>query len=339
MKIYPALFIPVLSFALSCSATRPPKKPFEAYSPAPAPDYSQIYNWSALPGKTDFADQTPPGVSPENQANAAADVFFIHPTTFPNGVAWNANVNDKELNAKTDERAIRHQASVFNHSCRVYAPRYRQMSLGGFYSDDKVSELKALNLAYEDVKSAFQYYLDNYNQGRPIVIAAHSQGSVHGIRLMREFFDGKPLQEKLVAAYLAGWPFQPDTFAYIPVCDSASQTGCVMGWCTWKQGSSPKKDLARFYDGAVTINPLTWQTDTGYVPQSFHAGFLYPNYKKIKSQHQDAQVHNGMLWTNQPFALAPTRNYHVGDYNLFWVDIRNNVELRVNSYQQLHAGR
>lgn len=341
MKINHLIFllIPMLLAEVGCSTTKPPKKPFEDYTPSVAPDYSQRYTWAALPDISDFADVTPPSVSPENQANAPVDVFFIHPTTFMGGLAWNANVNDKELNGKTDQRAIKHQASVFNHNCRVYAPRYRQMSFGGFFSDDKVSEIKALNFAYVDVKESFLYYMEHYNQGRPIVIATHSQGTIHGIRLIKEFFDGKPLQDKLVAAYLIGWPFAADTMAFIPVCDSPDQTGCVISWNTWRRDRTPKNDFTHFYDSALVTNPLSWRADTAYAPESLHEGFLYPNYKKIKSQKLDAQAHNGLLWTKKPFPLAFTSNYHIGDYNLFWVNIRTNIDQRVKAYTQTHSSR
>lgn len=33
-----------------------------------------------------------------------------------------------------------------------------------------------LELAYEDIKCAFEYYMENYNDGRPIVVAGFSQG-------------------------------------------------------------------------------------------------------------------------------------------------------------------
>lgn len=323
----------LLLACVSCASHKPPKHSFEYYSPSLQPDYTQAYAWSCLPEKDDFADVTPPGTTAEAQASASVDVFFIHPTTFMGGLAWNANVLDRELNAKTDERAIKHQASVFNHSCRVFAPRYRQMAMGGFFTEDTASKAKALNFAYQDVKKAFETYLKDHNQGRPIVIASHSQGSVHGIRLVKEFFDNQPLQEQLVAAYLAGWPFPADTFSTLPVCESPDQTGCVMGWATWKAGAIPD-DLDTYYKDAVTVNPLTWRTDETLAPDSLHQGFLMGNYKKIKSQHINAQVHKGILWISKPFPVTPIKNLHIGDYNLFWVDIRENVQLRSQIFLQ-----
>ena len=87
--------------------------------------------------------------------------------------------------------------------------------LGDSLQHDTTSEKKALFLAYGDVKRAFKYYLENYNQGRPIIIASHSQGSFHSIKLIQEFFDGTPLQKQFVAGYLPGWPFTEATFSNI----------------------------------------------------------------------------------------------------------------------------
>jgi alpha-beta hydrolase superfamily lysophospholipase len=62
-----------------------------------------------------------------------------------------------------------------------------------------------VDLAYADVKAAFQYYLAHYNEGRPIIIAGHSQGTAHATRLLHEFFEHDPkLRRQLVAAYLIG---------------------------------------------------------------------------------------------------------------------------------------
>ena len=327
-------FLVLLVWLLSaCSASKPPKRPFEAYQPSPPPDYSLETSWSALPQKDDYADDIPLPLQNEAQTEPLVDVFFIHPTTFMGGLAWNADVNDIELNAKTDERAVKHQASIFNQSGRVFAPRYRQMSFGGFFTDDTTSEKKALMLAYSDVKRAFQYYLQVYNQGRPIIIATHSQGTVHGIRLIQEFFDGTNLQPQFVAAYLPGWPFTEETFSSIPVCESPEQTGCVTGWCSWKMGSLPK-NYETFYQGAVVTNPISWKADDSLAPRSEHKGFVTSKYDKVIPNRLDAQGNDGILWVSKPFKFTTVKNLHVGDFNLFWVDVRENVALRVKKYLQ-----
>ncbi|MEM7659655.1 MAG: DUF3089 domain-containing protein [Bacteroidota bacterium] len=321
----------LLSCQFACSRRAAPKQPFSTYPISPAPDYSHPSAWSCLPDKEDFADGTPAGTNPEAQATASVDVFFIHPTTFNRKKAWNASVLDQETNAKTDEWAIKHQASIFNASGKVYAPRYRQMVFRGFFGEDSLSRQQALDLAYQDVRRAFEVYLDQYNQGRPILIAGHSQGTVHGIRLLKEFFDGQPLSEQLVAAYLPGWPITERNFGDLPFCERPEQTGCVVSWASWKTGAEPE-GMDTYYRDAVVVNPITWQLDTTLAPKSAHKGYLSIRYKKLRPQHVDAQVYQGILWVSSPFRISPTKNYHVGDFNLFWEDVRQNVALRVEEY-------
>ncbi|GAB4404138.1 MAG: DUF3089 domain-containing protein [Bacteroidia bacterium] len=325
------LVLGLLMVVTGCGDRRPPRKPFAAYDVPPAPEYRREEMWSALPGRSDEADQTPPGVSSQAQEAAAVDVFFIHPTSFAGGVAWNAHPRDAELNARTDHWSVRHQASVFNAACRVYAPRYRQMCLGGFYGEDTASRRQALDLAYSDIVAAFDHYLRHYNDGRPFILAGHSQGSLHGIRLLREQIDGRPLQARLVAAYLPGWPLRAGTLQQIPLCDSADQTGCVATWYTWKKGYEPP-GFGTFYRDALVVNPVNWRADTSYAPADLHRGYLGRDFGSLHRQRIDAQVHGPILWVSSPFAAAPVRNFHVGDYNLFWLDIRENVARRVGAY-------
>ncbi len=330
------LCILTLTLTLSCSSNKPPKIAYQSSDASIVPNYADTSSWSALPETVDYADRTPAAIGGEAQADAEADVFFIHPTTYFKRNAWNAQITNLKVIKSTDARAVKHQASVFNHSCRVFAPRYRQMVYGGFFSFDSTNigyRNLALELAYQDVKAAFQYYLKHHNEGRPIVIASHSQGSFHGIRLMKEFFDGKPLQDQLVAAYLIGWPFTAQTFEHLPLSNAPDETGCVMGWNSWKKGTEPKKKYHRmFFKNAVVTNPLTWRTDTTYAGPEQHEGMLMGNYKKVKEQHVDAQAHGGILWVKNPIPLAPIHNFHVADYNLFWLDIRTNVADRVDAF-------
>ena len=67
-------------------------------------------------------------------------------------------MDDSRANDLTDSWVMRDQASVFNECCRVFAPRYRQATLYSF-QDNSGSGEKALDLAYEDVRTAFLYIL------------------------------------------------------------------------------------------------------------------------------------------------------------------------------------
>jgi Protein of unknown function (DUF3089) len=197
------LFIFPLMLALT--ACWRPFGTFENAHQSLAPDYALAENWAALPDRVDNADRVPemPKLA-DLQKESAADVFFIHPTTYLIGTDWNGDLTNETLNSRTDELSIFNQASAFNGAGRIYAPRYRQAHIYSFM-DEKGNGDKALDFAWEDVKRAFEYYLEHYNRGRPIIIAAHSQGTRHALRLVKTFFDdNEALRKQLVAAFLIG---------------------------------------------------------------------------------------------------------------------------------------
>lgn len=306
-----------------------------------APDYRNVAHWAALPDKLDSADKLPAGVKDENQSQAKADVFFIHPTTYtyqpPSAYPWNGDVNDAVLNVRTDQTAILNQASVFNESCRVYAPRYRQAHYYAFITNNPEDKRQALDLAYEDVRTAFGYYLQHYNQGRPIVIAAHSQGSLHAIRLLKEFFDGKPLQQQLVEAYLVGWQIPSGTFNSLQLSTSAKETGGFVTWNTYARNYYPKT-YRNGLNRALCTNPLTWTTDSTFASTDLNQGGVDGHFRLVPHL-SDAQCHGGMLWIRKPHVrgralvyLFYPKRWHVADYNLFWMNVRENVAQRVESF-------
>ena len=150
MKKYNYISIIILFFSFSSCLV--PRRSFEKGKTTAPPDYSQAKYWAALPTKKDSADAVPYGSNlKDGQANAKVDVFFIYPTIYLTGRKWNADVNNEKLNRKIDRSTIRHQASVFNGSCKVYAPRYRQAVLSAFTKINGDGG-KALDFAYQDVK-------------------------------------------------------------------------------------------------------------------------------------------------------------------------------------------
>ena len=143
------------------------------------PRYSDINFWAAHPDKYDPSDSIPAPLKPAYIYDSTVDVFFLHPTTFTQKGAqsWNADLADVNLNVKTDYTTILYQASAFNE-CRVFAPRYRQAHLRAYFVNG-TEAAHAFDIAYEDVKAAFNYYLEHYNNNRPFIIASHSQGTTH----------------------------------------------------------------------------------------------------------------------------------------------------------------
>lgn len=308
----------------------------------PAPNYSQMKYWASHPDLSDPGDLVPgKGTLKENQANAKVDVFFVHPTIYTKkqnpAFPWNADVNDEELNKEVDETTIKNQATVFNGSARVYAPRYRQAHLNVFYTEDFYLKAEALDNAYQDVKAAFQYYLNNYNQGRPIIIASHSQGTIHAGRLLKDFFENQALQKKLVAAYIVGMPIEKKEFTHLQPCENADETGCWMTWNTYAFDYYPP-NYEEVYKNCVSTNPLNWTLDDTPASYEDNKGGVLKNYKKILKNVCDAQNQEGILWIHKPkffgSGLLNWQRYHIVDYNLFYLNIRENVAHRVAQYLQ-----
>lgn len=329
-------FLSLVTIAVvSCSA--PKHQQLQSYKNIPGgiPDYSDLDLWAAHPDKWDPSDSVPKPLR-NNWRQEPVDVFFLHPTTFtdPSRTGeFNAPIDDDSINRKTDYGSIMYQASVFNGDARVFAPRYRQAHLGMYYYKDTARALQAFDTAYSDVRRAFMYYLAQ-NPGRPIIIASHSQGTTHAIRLLKEFLDTTNLKNRLVVAYLLGIPVNKNEYQNIPLCKDSLQTGCYVSWRTYRRGvpgSGYKTD-----SNAAVINPLTWSADTLYASRKLHRGAVLYKFNKTVKKPNDAQVHGNILWISRPkFAggfLYKAKNYHAGDYNLFYLNIREDVRRRIRLF-------
>jgi hypothetical protein len=313
---------------------------YQFSNPRGVPDYSNFNYWAAHPDKYDPSDSIPAAIKKFYKTDTTSDVFFIHPTTFTDAAdeKWNAEIDDASLNAKTDYSTILFQGSVFNES-RVFAPRYRQANLKAYFTADSIQAGKAFDLAYEDVRTAFQYYLDHFNHGRPIIIAAHSQGSTHAVRLLQEYFDHKPLADKLIVAYVIGMNIPLASFTELKPCTDSAATGCFCGWRTFRRGHEPY--FAEKYKTSVVTNPLTWNLTEEYAGNHLNQGAVLRNFNKLYENATDAQIHGYILWSDRPkfpgSFLYRANNYHIGDINLFYMNIRNNVRARISSYRQLRS--
>ncbi len=296
-----------------------------------APDYSKESSWAVLPSK--YPKSLQKCVS-QNVRLLKADVFYVYPTLLMDAkdLRWNAPVDDVIQKNKIIHMAVKNQASPFATSGRIYVPIYRQAHIKSYSLYNKGGK-EAFEIAYADVKKAFDYFLNNYSNNRPIIIASHSQGTNHAIQLLKDFFDDKPLQERLVAAYIPGMGIKPNEFKTIQPMTQPSQIGGFVSWNTRKKKSYPKKKDV--YKGSVTTNPITWDVSkTTKLNQ--HKGFLYSN-GKMYSQALKIEIIDGMVWSTNPkfplrFFMSFIKNYHAGDINLFWQDIRENVALRTKTW-------
>jgi hypothetical protein len=324
-----------LSFMYSCTDKYHAYRSNYAFkSPDGSPQYQLLDYWAAHPWKWDPSDSVPQPLG-HDWRDSTVDVFFLHPTTFTKKrfkKISNASIDDAYLNAKTDYSAILYQASVFNQQCRVFAPRYRQAHINNFFKKDKEKAALAFEQAYQDVKTSFEYYLRVWNGGRPIIIAGHSQGSFLAERLLKEYFEKTDLKNKLVAAYIIGWPVPKEYFSSLKMCEDSLQTGCICSWRTLKKNFVPFY-LKKENGNAYVTNPLTWTTTSEYAPRKLNKGSVLTNFNKIYKATTDAQVSNGFLYVKKPkfpgSFLYLTRNYHIGDINLYYINIRENVSRRI----------
>lgn len=333
-------FIFILAAILvACSATRKVMINSPAFkSSSGFPDYSNLDYWAAHPWKRDPSDSLPTALRRYLHKDSSVDIFFLYPTSYTDPslpFGYNAPIDDSAINHKTDYGSILYQASIFNEAGRVFAPRYRQANYHAYFTNDTAAANAAFDTAYADIKNAFEYYLAHYNNGRPIIIAAHSQGTTHAKRLIKEYFDGKPLQKQLVAAYLVGMPVEPGYFTSIPPCDSARQTGCFCSWRTFKEGFiHPYVSKEKFT--AVVTNPLTWDSTQTDASRRVNEGAVLLKFNKVVPHVASAEVHEGVLWTVKPhffgniFLKSP--NYHIADYNLYYMSVRKNVEERRDAF-------
>lgn len=341
MKHLPFLSL-LLVFFTACGSI-PPIPDGNIFPTPPPPNYQDSAHWAASPFAIDLADRTPGNDLANKQSSASADVFYIHPTIYfkARGASklWNANVADQKLNADVDETAMLNHASIFNAAGRVFAPRYRQANIRVFYPKGAAVSGQALDTAYTDVLAAFDYYLKNWNQGRPIIIASHSQGTTHAKRLIADRFDRKPLRQQLVVAYLVGMPVSAEAYPSIPVCQDSTQTGCFVSWRTYREDFKPKAKYQDTVPNIAVVNPLSWETNETRAPAALNLGGVLYNYDKGPLPGLVwAQRRGAGLFTNKPKffgdILFNRKNYHVGDYNLFWLNIRRNAESRVQAFRK-----
>ncbi len=315
--------------------------PANAFDAAQAPaelNYADEDAWAALPSKKDGADFIPDQLNGQPQPSEVA-VFFLHPTTYLSDAGWNAPTDDPESSEFRDDLVMPAQASAFNGCCKVYAPKYRQATLWSFM-DETGSGDKARAFAFADVERAFDEFLKRIGD-RPFIVAGHSQGADHVVRLLKAKITGTSLKDRMVAAYPIGFGINPsdmkEAVADIPVCDTPQQTACYVTWNSLGPNAKPFPD----YIGAVCVNPLSWTTDGKSVAAEQNIGSLSVGNKvRYEAGVTGAQCQSDRLlvgdfqsdmFDNLPVNMGED-NYHLIDFSLFYGSIRKNAQDRVKAF-------
>jgi hypothetical protein len=286
---------------------------------------------------------------------APVDIFFVQPTTFVSK-QWNQDLADTKTDAWTRATVATRQIGAFAACCRVYSPRYRQASSRA-YSEMAGDGAKAYDLAYQDVRAAFLYYIAHENHGRPFVLVGHSQGALHVMRLLREEIDGLPLGKLLAVAYAPGIGVPIGTFGTelktVVACDTPERTGCVASWnsflgdadvTTYINRAAQSWTVEHGREGAelLCVNPLTFDLRRSAADAASNAGgIILPTAAEgpdapIVPGAAGGKCDGGVLRVATAYAVTPLPggSLHYYDIPLFWANLRANVAVRIAAFRR-----
>jgi hypothetical protein len=346
-------------FFMAFTAYNKPSGTFDPEDAVAAPDYSLGSDWAALPTRQGPANLAPSGIEVQAQGTQAVDVFFIHPTGFLTSGSWTSPMDKDSGTEENTHYMMANQASAFSGCCNIYAPRYREANIFSYFVGTSADRDEVLGFAYQDVKRAFEYYLQHYNQGKPFIIAGHSQGSHHARRLLKEVIDSSDLHQRMVAAYMIGSviiPVSPswfDSLDHISPCEAADDLHCVVAWDTMPQGA-PALERP---EPSLCTNPLSWRVNEELAAAPLNEGALLPagtlnaaigrNPDIAAQQSFDslgqpiaeltwAQCKDGTLYVEEQtlagLEVDAMGTYHQLDYALFYMNIHSNAKLRSARY-------
>lgn len=297
-----------------------------------APDYSNAENWAYL--ETEDTDKT-------------ADVFFICPSVYGGSDdACNMSLSDTDTK-ESFVGAINMEKGIYDADSRFFAPYYRQIGLN-VYEMPEADREPYLETAYADVRDAFLYYMENYNEGRPIILAGFSQGADMCLRLMKDLFDDETLADQLVACYAIGWRITQedlDEYPHLKVASGENDTGVIV---SFNSEAEDINDSLMIPEGTKTyaINPLNWKTDSTPADKSLNQGACFTDYSgEITSEISELtgayiDETRGALKVpdvspeDYPAGLSIFTDgvYHLYDYQFFYRNLQENVQTRIDAF-------
>lgn len=297
------------------------------------PDYSQQTAWAYN------------GIGEDLEA----DLFLVCPTVYSGSeTSFNMSLQDQETK-EAFLGALNMERGIYEKTCRMYAPYYRQASLSAYEEQGPAME-KALSLAYEDVSAAFGYYLEHENQGRPIVLAGFSQGSDLCLRLLKEYFNDEELSSRLVCAYLIGWRVTQEDLDEAPWLSMARGEKDVGVLVSFNSEAEEVTSSMIVPEGVKTlsINPLNWKTDGTVASRNENLGACFTDYEGAILEEKaglcggylDAARGTLKVTDVTPEEYPPVLSlfeegvYHLYDYQFFFRNLEKNVAVRLEQWQK-----
>lgn len=302
------------------------------------PDYSQKTSWYKVP-----------------EITKDVDTFYIYSTVYfgaNEGDPDYATLDNAEMLAGLEvEYAIK--TAVFEESTNVFVPYYRQAGMkieADAWIKTKNIDGPLTSAPYGDITAALDYYFENYNGGRPFIIAGHSQGAAILRLVLKGYFKEHPEHyERMVAAYAIGYSITKDDLEANPHMRFAAgeaDTGVIISWNTeGPKNVEENSTLLTALPNAISINPLNWKRDETYAPASMNLGSIVMDEKtgttEIRDIGGDAQVcvargtvvTNADAVPNEMQEFAGPQSYHQDDYSIFFNNIKDNVAKRIAAYE------
>lgn len=283
----------------------------------------------------------------ETAETAAADVFFICPTVY-GGTDDSYNMSLEDTASKEAfAGATNMEKGIYDADARFFAPYYRQAGLNVYELPPEEREAY-LSLAYEDIKEAFTYYLEHFNQGRPIVLAGFSQGADMSIRLLKDCFAREEVNDLLVACYAIGWRIteeELEEYPHLRFAAGETDTGVII---SFNSEAESVTDSLMIPAGTRTlaINPLNWKTDSTPASREENAGACFTDYSgsivteipHLTGAYIDPQRGALKVPDVSPQEYPPVLSifsdgiYHLYDYQFFYRNLQENVGVRIDAY-------
>ena len=313
--------LPILLILISCQSMEV------------SPDYSDPSSW-AYYAEGDDED---------------VDLFLVCPTV-DMGEEGNLNMSlDDEETKAAFVGALNMERGIYEDTAVMYAPFYRQMTFP-LYAERKAETGMPLEIAYSDVEDAFLYYIKELNDGRPFILAGFSQGAQLALMLMEEHFDDERINEKLVAAYLIGWKITDEDlreYPHLKMAGADDDTGVIISFNTEDAGITDSIIVPKGTK-TISINPLNWKRDGTVADKTLNLGACFTDYSGSVTNEipalTGAYIDEGrgtlkatdITPEDYSNSLFPDGVYHLYDYQFFFRDLQENVQVRTQAWLDAH---
>lgn len=315
-----------------------------------APEYvSKIKGIEKFDTKIDYSNSDNWLTLPENPEKPV-DAIYIYPTVYGTleGAGDDiADIDDTSMRMMAIYASVS-QAGVFEESCNVYAPYYRQFTVDSLLDMIDKSPESLVYCASQDIYNMLDYYFENLNEGRPFILAGHSQGSVWLSVILEDYMKKHPeYLENMVAAYAIGYSITEDYLErnpHLKFARGADDTGVIISYNTEGPGNKNEYNCV-VTKGAISINPINWKLDDTYASAEENLGSLDTAGDIIYNQ-ADARVDTdrGVVIcesaeVSQELAEAMGKyfgpeSFHLQDYSLYFMNLQQNVADRITAFME-----